>query len=516
MIDLTKLTHEQAERFIHLQALVDRQRAEHSKIKAYRDYYKGDHPILLTARQKEFLGELLGDDAFTFCHNVVKSIVDTLRERLSVQGFTVNGAGAAVEGEETTPDGQLATTLWDWWTENRMDSKQIRLYRRAIRDGRSYVMVDYDQDKGRPRFTLHKVDDGNVGVSYHRDPSNPDVVLFANRYFYTYNPLSPGATGRLRKTTYLPDQIRKYIQDAGQPEGWRPIQDDGDPGWPIPWTDRRGEPLGVALIEFENPGGSEIEQVLGLQNGLNKSWLDLIAAADAAGFPILAAEYDELDEAPPPGLEEDDDLEGDDEFRVGPGRVLEIFGGRMNRIQPGDLQQLIDVIWTLTAAISGVSRTPQYYLRPVGGSEVPSGEALKQLESGLVKRAQERQLLFGQAWEDVFQMAMRINAAFGSGTRLNEQPTLATDWADPEVRNEATEATVAETHDRLEVPKDAVWARLGYTPEQIAGFKKQKRSERLQDVAAIAQGLNLQARRPGQGEQNGVDLNGRPLNNQNQ
>ena len=34
--------------------------------------------------------------------------------------------------------------------------------------------------------------------------------------------------------------------------------------------------------------------------------------------------------------------------------------------------------------MAGVTRTPQYYLRPQGGGDVPSGESLKQLESGLV------------------------------------------------------------------------------------------------------------------------------------
>jgi hypothetical protein len=57
-------------------------------VRALRDYYKGEHPIMLTKRQQEYLGALVEETEFTFAHNLVRSIVDTLRERLDVSGFT--------------------------------------------------------------------------------------------------------------------------------------------------------------------------------------------------------------------------------------------------------------------------------------------------------------------------------------------------------------------------------------------------------------------------------------------
>ena len=57
--------------------------------------------------------------------------------------------------------------------------------------------------------------------------------------------------------------------------------DDADPSWPLPRVTGRTA-AGHCLVEFQNPGGSVIEQTIGLQNGLNKSWLDLMAAADAS------------------------------------------------------------------------------------------------------------------------------------------------------------------------------------------------------------------------------------------
>lgn len=490
MIAIDKLSLEQLERFIHIQSIVDRQEAAAAKVVAFREYYDGEHPVLLTDRQREYIGDLLAADHFTFAHNVAKTIVDTLRERLEVEGFAVNGESA--DAEEGNKDGALAGMLWEWWKANRMDSEQIRAYRKALRDGKSYVMVSYDNDEARPDLAVHSVWDGKAGITFHRDPGNPKKILFANRYFYTFDPLNPGETGKLRKTTYLPGEIRKYIQATKTTHGWEPITDDGDTSWPLPWVDSRGEPLGVALVEFANPGGSEIEQILGLQNGLNKAWLDLMAAADSSGFPILAFEYNEMGAL----VGSDANLEGDDEFRIGPGRALEIEGGKVHRIEGADLTHLIDTIWTLTAAIAGVSRTPQYHLRPLGASDVPSGEALKMLESGLVKRAEERQLIFGQAWEDVMALAYRVGNTFGTVPSASEL-SIDVQWADANVRNEAVEIGVAEGMHRLEVPQEIVWQRAGLTPEQIATAKETARAERLADVAAMASAINLQARRNG-------------------
>lgn len=499
MIDITQLTPTELERFIHLQAIVDRQANNAAEVRALRAYYDGDHPVLLTQRQQEYLGKLLSEGEFVFAHNLIRTIIDTLRERLQVTGFSVNGA-TADDGDEG--DAATAKLLWEWWTANRMNSQQNRLYKRALRDGYSYIMVDYDAAAMRPRLTLHHRDDGSEGVMLHRDPSDANRVIMANRYFSTFDPLRPGETGRQRKTTYLPHEIRKYI--AGRNGGWESVQDEGDNTWPIPWRDSSGAPLGIPVMEFENPDGSEVRQVIGLQNALNKAWLDLLAAADASGFPLLAIQYTGENF----GVASDDaNLSGADELRFAPGRAIEVDNATVNRLAASDLSPMIDTLWAITSAIAGVSRTPQYYLRPIGGSDVPSGEALKQLESGLVKRAEERQLVFGQSWADVMQMCVKVEQTFGTqlaGVDAGNL-TIATQWQDANVRNEEAESRTAAAHAALGVPEAIIWQRLGYTPEEIAGFKRERSTTRALEVAAIAQAVtaaqNVQAQ-----QQTGIEV----------
>ena len=507
MIDIMALSPADLDRFIFIQSTIARQENDAAKVRALRDYYYGDHPVLLTMRQKEFLGPMLSEGNFQFSHNLVRSVLDTLRERLEVTGINVNGQGVADVTEQADAAGNAAVMMWGWWVQNRLDSQQIRLYRRALRDGKSYIIVDYDNENQRPRFNLHKVDNGTIGVIMHRDPTDTNNILFATRYFYTFDPSQPGATGIQRKTVYLPHEIRKYIQKRDG--SWEPVTDPEDAGqWPIPWRGRDGTPLGINVFEFENPGGSEIEQIIGLQNALNKSWLDLIAAADMSGFPLVSVEY-------PAGTMDlgsstDDDIEGTDELRIAPGRILEIFnGGKMNRHDAANLASMIDIVWATVAAIAGVSRTPQYYLRPMGGSDVPSGEALKQLESGLVRRAEERQLIFGQAWEDAFAMAWRVADTFGDRMPALPEMNLDFQWSDANVRNELHDAQIGQMHDALGVPRDAIWANLDYSPDEIREFKAQERNDRAAEVAQVAAALRLSQSRQAAQNQNGANQNGR-------
>lgn len=488
LIDITRLSPEQLDRFIHIQSVIARQQVDADKVKAARDYYAGNHPVMLTQRQQEFLGKELTTGDYAFNHNLVKVVIDTLRERLNVAGFTVNGVSAE-DGEGA--EGKLAALLWEWWKHSKLPSQQIRLYRRALRDGKAYVMVDYDNDYARPRLTLHEVDDGATGIVLHRDPSDENRTLFASRYFYTFNPLEPGKTGIERKTVYLPGEIRKYERTSlagllGSETTWRAVMDEGDLSWPLPWRDVQGKPLGVTAIEFQNPGGSEIDNIAGLQNALNKAWLDFIAAADASGFPILTANY--RDAQPMPNMvTDDDDLEGSDEFIIAPGRLLEIFGGEIKRIDAANLEPMIKAIWSIVDAISGLSRTPQQFLRPFPGIDVPSGEALKQLESGLVKKAEERQLLFGEAWAEVMTLAYRVAHTFGQGIPdVGNDPVIGVMWDDANTRMEKTEADVAQIYKALGVPDEAVWEKAGFSPERIAQFRENARLQRAQEIATIA------------------------------
>ena len=125
MIDYTKLSPQQMERFIHIQSIIGRQKEASDKVRDFRNYYDGNHPTLLTVRQEEYLGPLLTESEWKFSHNLIAVVVDALRERLSVDGFTVNGESAneVQDGQTATGDAAMAAMLWGWFSANRMDSQ---------------------------------------------------------------------------------------------------------------------------------------------------------------------------------------------------------------------------------------------------------------------------------------------------------------------------------------------------------------------------------------------------------
>lgn len=466
------------EKFIALQRQASDKADQWAKVLDYRDYYKGDHPVMLTARQKEYLGDILTNSNHTVAFNLCRVIVDVLRERLSLSGFT--GSDAAGEA--------LAMQVWKWWEAAGMGTESITVHRRALRDAMSYLIVDWNADMKAPRWKANSRYDGDTGVTFHTDAN--DVPMYAVKY-WRRDDILEADYGALRRTIYLPDRILFYRQDAAGQYGWRPIDAAEGPAvqW---WTDTMmegGKPLGLACVEFKNPSGeSELEAIIGLQNALNKLVLDMLAAGDATGFQMLAVSYKQ----PLGASMTDEDDETTDDLRIAPGRIIELGDdAKITVLPPGDLSQLLKAMDALTGFIAASTRTPQYYLRPFGGSDVPSGEALKQLEAALVSRATERQAQFATSWTNAMRVGARLWLAMG-GSGIDAEAEMAPSWDSPAIRNELYDMQVATGEQALGIPVEVLWQRrLGYSPEDVEEFKRSAARKSADDLANVVGALNL-------------------------
>ena len=122
---------------------------------------------------------------------------------------------------------------------------------------------------------------------------------------------------------------------------------------------------------------------------------------------------------------------------------------------------------------------------------MPSGEALKQLEAGLVAKATERTQAFTAPWAGVMTTAYRLAQRYGTG----DLPAIATPrikavWADVNTRSELTQSQVGTAHKALGVPEEMIWQKvLGYTPDEVSAFRVSKRRDQAMQVAAIAASL---------------------------
>lgn len=405
----------------------------HDRYRAYRQYYDGDHDTQLTKRMRRFLQIKYGEE---FNSNHCPIVVDALSERLTVTGFEAGGQ---------------ADVIWQWWQDNRMDGVQGIVHLSAVRDGDTYLMVEWDNEASRPAFTPELAYDGTEGVH----------VFYSGRRQVPTMAMKVWKEGAAvtRLNLYYPDRIERYVKTAALEGRWAPYQGDDPPvSW---WTDtgqEGSEPLGIPIVHFRNRdqgynyGQSELRDVVPLQNALNKSIIDVLAAADTTGFRVYWMIGDNPGSLPL--------LPGSWVYSPKPPDKVQmgVFPGE-------DLEKLLEVKDHFAMEIAKITRTPTSYfqmsrLRPAEGT-------LKQEEAGLVARAKSRTIYFGNSWEHAMEIARRLHNAFGEGG-MDEAQRIEALWADVETRNEKEHIeTLAVKREKLGVPKTRIWREAGYDQDQI-------------------------------------------------
>lgn len=432
--------------------LSDQDAARQDAYRVYREYYDGDHDTQLTARMRRYLQIKMGEE---FNANYCPIVVDALADRLDVQGFEAGEQGAA---------------LWEWWQANAMDRTQGQTHTAAIRDGDAYLLISWDNERTIPLFTLELAYDGTEGVKLHYDPENRSSILFASKRWRVEQGQDAGDQRRMN--LYYPDRIEKYVSYAGMDEGhWMEHHEEGEE-WPIPWVDGAGAPLGVPFAHFKNRdqgysfGQSGLKSVIPLQNALNKSIIDLLAAADTTGFRLYYATGDKF--------------EG---YDIVPGTfiVSEKAEAAVGAIEGEDLTKLIKLKDSFAMEIARVSRTPLSYFQ-ISGQRAAEG-TLQQEEQPLVSKARTLQTSFGAVWAGAMAFARRLHNTYGEGG-LDEGQDIEAIWADPQTRNEKAHLESLKIKADLGVPWERIMVECGYDQDSIDKMRAW-RGEELQQTSNI-------------------------------
>lgn len=443
-------------RLAYLEWLFHQEETRQDNVATYRDYYDGDHGVVLTERQEEYLA-LHGGDVH-FCMNLCQVVVDAMVDRLRVSGFTVSmpttiqdnegGAGAkqAQEPEpepgtpeairramgigtpqtqkpERTREEKWSAIIQEWWHDNRMDKQQRAIYKAAARDGDSYIVVSWDNEKGRPVLTFQPAftsiggaTANGTGVKVHYGDDGR-IVCATKRWKVDVDDGGKVSTKHFLNV-YFPDRVEKYI--GTNESNWQERYDESEDTevWPLPWEAGK-----VPVFHFKNNecgylyGESELKNVIPLQDVLNKCLVDLIADADYAAFRVMTQTGGEA----PSGS-------------IYPGAIWHnsdpevTFGVVQGTISTGLLTMIDDIV----QKIALVSRTPQYMLNVTGGA--PSGESLKTAEAGLINKCKDRQVGFGAVMEEAMNMAIMLWNLYGDGEKIPEGAIVSCQWDDPATR----------------------------------------------------------------------------------
>lgn len=417
-----------------LERLEQELQSQQGEQRVYRLYYAGRQPL---AYASERFRRQFRDTYARFADNFARLIIQATNERLTVTGFRFG----------TDRRDRLA---WQIWQTNQLDRLSKVAQKEALVTGRCPVLVW----PAEPQPMIRVLSPSEVVVMAGDDPLERAAAL------RVWTALDGGRYA----TLYLPDRLEKYAWRDG---AWVVREVPGEP-WPLP------NPLGQVPIvdlvcdpDIDGRPHSELEPVLPLQDALNKLMIDMLTASEFAAFRQRWVT----------GLEIPVDPET--------GKPVELFKAAVDRVwhsaspdtkfgsfEATDLGPYVRAIEAVIQHIATVTRTPPHYLLGQAGT-FPSGESLRATETGLVAKAKDRQVEFGEAWEEVMRLAF-LARRDDVGARYVAAETI---WADAEVKTESEHIDALTKLATLGVPQEQLWADAGYTPEQIARFREARNGD---------------------------------------
>lgn len=422
-----------------------------------RRYHEGEQDVYLNERAVEFLGL---HDENKFRLNVCRVVVDAVLDELDVLGFD-----AGEEGEKRP----LAAWAAHVWAINRMDAMQRDVHKSALRDRKSFVIVDWSEEKQTPTFTWHNRFTSLAAARHGKDGGDEAGcwMLYPNDD-YTQPPFAavqqwveevPGylmPTFRTRRTVYYPDRIERFVYERG----WSPFREH-DQTWPQPWVDKAGKPLGIPVIHFKNAGmRPEAWDAIPLQDAINKTFVDILAAADMTGFGFFVAFgfYPTTDGQPVKA-------DRSNVAAIAPGQLLGSTrpDASFQKIEGSSPLPLVETLTQIIQYAAHVTKTPAS--RFSASAQVASGESQKEQNKPLTSKVKARQTLFGNSWEDCMSMARKL-ANLWSNAGLDEKAQFSTIWQRGYGMDEL------QVKQALGVPQEQLWAEMGYNQAQISAMKQ--------------------------------------------
>lgn len=400
-----------------------------------RNYYKGFQRL---AFNTDKFNNAFGKMFKAFADNVCPTIVETLKDRLKLDGFTIE-------------DKQIQADIDELWRRNRMRVRTGEVHLDTVIEGDGYLIV-WPDAQGNPIFYPNRAN--AVVIEY--DDEQPGWIVRAAKTWQEKN------TGKQRLTLYYPDRIEKYITqqkvEGGLPDNANPfIQFDGAEAWPLPNPYNK-----VPVFHFGNRAGigtlgmSELSEVIPLQDALNKTIGDMLVNSEFYGIPQRWAT----------GIENTGDVaEMKQRYSLSAGGIwgTDKSDVKFGSFAVGDPDKYILVIENFRKEIARVARTPLHYFDL--GTRVPSGEALKTAEAPLLAKVQDRQETWGPVWSDCMRFALQI---MGKGDYEPEPK-----WADTSPRSDKEQADIGDIKvNKLGIPEETVWSEMGYSQKKIDEMKK--------------------------------------------
>lgn len=395
-------------------------------------YYTGKQPLaFLSPEAKIALGNRFGRTA----SNIPRLAVTALTERLQITGFSDEA-------------------LWVEWLRNDLDLLSSVAHREALLFGDSYVMVWADE-LGRPKVTVESAKQ----VSCLFDPGTREITAAVKRW---------ETETTTEAVLYLPERIVRYrANHTGATLGFEVVYELPNPLGMVPVVD-----IGNSDRILDERGASEIDDLMPLVDGLNKSLADMMTTSEYVGRPRRWATGIELEETPRLDSDGNPVLDDDGQFvvdAVNPipegnrAMISENDQAKFGQLASADLAGYEASVRVFLGQIMAVSTLPAHYIG-IFTDNPASADALRASEASLTARAEARQTTFGRAWEKVAKLMIAV---------LDQVSPDAIDdvvvyWSEAGTRSMAQEADAAvKLFEVGLLPRAFTLRKLGYSDDEI-------------------------------------------------
>ncbi len=429
---------------VALAKALDQFKARSKGYEQYRNYYDGKQPLTFASeRYSRTFSKMVAE----YTENVCPSVVDAMADRLIVNGFE--------EERETSVEGgvsDIARKAWEIWRQNRMDMKAGEVHQEASRSGDAYVIVWKGEGElnGKATITVQKA--SNMTIRY-REEGDVEAVEWAGKWWREDDK-------HVRVNMYFANRIERWITRAPAKGSTLPKQEA------FVLSDTLAHPYGVVpVFHFGNNadscsfGRSDLQDVLPIQDALNKSVADMLVTMEFAAYPQrwVTGMQIELDDQGKPKKP----------FESGIDNFFSVRNedAKFGQFDAANLEQMVAVQLRFKAAVADVTGVPTHYLQ-MQPTEWPSGESLKTAEARFISKITDRQTAFGNVWEDAIRLAMKIE-----GMEISRR--LSTLWRDASPRSDKDAVDVSIGKSAVGVPNSQLQRELGYSDDQIEAFAQE-------------------------------------------
>lgn len=417
-----------------------------------------------------------------FTDNWTGIVADAPHERLEPIGIRLPGSDG---GDKD---------LWGTWRANDADALCDLAMLDAIIAKRSFAQVWGDDDDavinwGHPSQMIVGYDPATrariSGAHVWRDENTEYAAL-------DYD----GALWKFQRDVTSPVLVDAGFVLPGSLAGnWEPRQEASDDTWPIP------NPMGRnSFVELPNrprlvgEPSSDIAGTLAMQHAINLLWAQLFAVSDEATLgqrlvigaespmtPILNSDGDVIGEKPV-------DLK---KFRQDNIAFISDPNAKAHQWTPANLKVFTDVVEIAVGHIAAQTRTPAHYLLIGGTIANVSGDAMKALETGLVKRTEEKTQHFGRSIRDIFEL---VALAQDDRSKANAVRGGVVLWKDVENRSDAQRADALSKKKDMGYPLRYILELDGLPPleiERVMGMVEAEASDPIANALLRDAGVNV-------------------------